>query len=268
MKAPSQPPAVSSSVYTRDYFETCCHGHEEFAATRGQTLPLRLQIPLDLARLQPGMTVLDVGCGRGEIVLHGAWRGANVWGMDYASEAVRLTRANLNTWGDAQLMQRVAVQQASAYELPLPAESVDRVFMLDVVEHLYPRELDQALDEVYRVLRPEGLLIVHTMPNLWYYWLGYPLYRLFERLRSRRLPTNPRDRWAYKDVHVNEQHPLKLRRVLRQHGFKTQVWLETTQTHQAETNQFVRRIKMLLTQVYPFRWIFCDDIFAVGQKPV
>ena len=103
--------------------------------------------------------------------------------------------------------------------------------MLDVVEHLHPHELARVLDEVHRVLRPGGQLIAHTMPNLWYYRWGYPLYRVVQRLRGQHLPTNPRERWSYSEVHVNEQTPLSLYRVLRQSNFATRFWLRSTQTY-------------------------------------
>lgn len=47
-------------------------------------------------------------------------------------------------------------RHGSAYELPLPSDSVDVVIISDVLEHLH--DLPRALAELTRVLRPGGLL--------------------------------------------------------------------------------------------------------------
>ena len=262
-----QPPSVPSSTYTREYFETNCEGHREFAATQGRELPLRLRVAFELAGIRPGQLVLDVGCGRGELTLHSGWQGAKVWGLDYATEGLSLAKRALSSVDDATIRPNIALQRADARRLPFGTETVDVVFMLDVVEHLYPEELSAALAEVRRVLRPEGKLIVHTMPNLWYYRFGYPAYRFFQVLRGHHLPADPRDRWALAhEVHVNEQTPPRLWQALEAHGFRSRVWLKSTQTYDYEANWVVRWGMRFLVNVYPFRWVFCNDIFAIGDK--
>ena len=139
--------------------------------------------------------------------------------------------------------------------------------MLDVVEHLTPEQLATALREAHRLLKPGGRLIVHTMPNTWYYRWGYPLYRRVQAARGVNLPRDPRARWGYAHLHVNEQNPLKLRAVLRQAGFRGRVWLRSTQDYPQEANPLVRAIMRLLTYLPGLRLIFCNDVFAMGIKP-
>jgi cyclopropane fatty-acyl-phospholipid synthase-like methyltransferase len=238
-----------------------------FRATGGTVLPPRLQLPLDLADIRAGMRVVDIGCGRGEIVLHCAQQGALCWGLDYAAAAVQLAHENLERVAPAAVQSHLAIQRSDAQRLPFGSGTIDRVFMLDVVEHLTPPELSAALDDVWRILRPGGRLVVHTMPNLWYYHYGYPLYRALQSLRGHRLPANPRERWALHHVHVNEQDPRRLGQTLSAHRFKTRVSLRNVHTYEYESNRFVRLGMTLLTRVIPFRWVFCDDIFAIGVKP-
>ena len=70
----------------------------------------------------------------------------------------------------------------------------DRVLMFDIVEHLHPWELHQALLQAHRVLSPQGRLIVHTAPNRWYDQFAYPVVRLARRLmgQGERYSRNPR----------------------------------------------------------------------------
>jgi len=265
-KSGSGDTSVPPSAYTREYYTKCCDGCKQFSDTLGQELPERLSFPFQLANIQPGMRVIDIGCGRGEVILHCARQGAVVWGVDYALEAVLVAREALEKVTTPDEFTRLAIIWGNACELPFPDSSVNLAFMLDIVEHLNSLELREAISEVRRVLYPGGHLIVHTMPNLWYYHYGYPLYRFIQRIRGQDLPLDPRDRWPFRHVHVNEQTPVSLRRVIRDGGFKGRVWVKRTQSYNYELNPLVRLGMRFLTSVYPFRWIFCDDIFAVGIK--
>ncbi len=258
--------SVPAEEYTREYYEACCEGYEEYTLSKGESLPFRLSIPLKLGNVHAGMNVVDIGCGRGEIVIHCARLGAKTWGLDYADEALILARKIMTNDNNQPYNDFMAVQKSKSTQLPFANESVDLVFMLDIVEHLYPDELKLTFDEVWRILHPKGFLIIHTMPNLDYYQYGYPIYRFFQGLRKIKLPTNPRERWAYSSVHVNEQTPRKLRAELIGSRFYPKVWLYSTQTYRYEHNPVVRFGMNLLTHFYPFRLIFCNDIFSIGQK--
>ena len=139
--------------------------------------------------------------------------------------------------------------------------------MFDLVEHLYPWELSLALREAWRVLSADGQLIVHTAPNRWYYRFGYPMYRLFERLRGRRLPADPRSRFPFHHLHVNEQDIIRIHRSLHQAGFNAKIWLQNLQPPpEASSSMLLGLLLRFLVGVYPFRWIFRNDIFAVAHK--
>ena len=70
---------------------------------------------------------------------------------------------------------------ADAKGLPFDSAHFDRVLMFDVVEHLYPWELDRALAEIRRVLTSDGRLVIHTAPNRWYDKYAYPIVRFGRR---------------------------------------------------------------------------------------
>jgi len=256
------PSSIPPEAYSEAYYRSDCHGHEEFHGSRGETLIQRLARPLKIAHLTAGMQVLDIGCGRGELVLHCARAGAQVWGLDYAQDALNFTKE----LAGAQSHEKMAFQRAYTGQLPFASSSFDIIFMLDIVEHLHPSELTAALDEVRRVLKVNGKVIIHTMPNLQYYNFGYPIYRFFQLLRGKKLPKDPRERGSYAHLHINEQTPRRLKQVLKTSQFQTRVWLENIQDFNHESNPFIRQGMRWLTTRLPFNWIFCNDIFAIGTK--
>ena len=168
---------VSSSLYTEEYFRTACEGFDEFNTSEGEHLSRRLKAAFELAEVVPGMKVLDVGCGRGEILRHCAQLGADAYGIDYAAVAVQMSQRVIEPLGGV-VPGKTGVGQADAKTLPFATGAFDRVLLFDVVEHLHPWELHQALLEVHRVLKPAGRLIIHTAPNVWYDRYAYPLVRL------------------------------------------------------------------------------------------
>jgi SAM-dependent methyltransferase len=254
-------PSVSASVYSEKYYLQECEGYEEFV---DGGISRRLQMGLKAISIQPGQQVLDIACGRGEATFWLAARGARGWGIDYAPAALALASSRAREIPSASGVRLMA---ANARTLPFSDGTCDHALMMDVVEHLYPWELHEALCEAYRVLRPGGQLVVHTAPNLWYYRIGYPIFRLTERLRGRRLPVDPKERFLYHhQVHVNEQSPRSLRRALLRAGFGAAVWVTSDRTEWGKMGRLSRWIGRVATSLPLVKWVTCGDIFAIGRK--
>jgi len=186
--------------------------------------------------------------------------------LDYSGEALRIAKGMIAT-ETCEVESKCLLLSANAEHLPFPSQSLDRVLMLDIVEHLHPWELSIALQQAHRVLKPTGKLIVHTAPNRWYYRFGYPLFRLFQYLRGIRLPQDPRDRFrCHHHVHVNEQSLVSLWRNLGHAGFQSRLWVDDTQARWREQGRLGRLAGWIVTHLYPFKWIFCGDIFAVAWR--
>ncbi len=261
-------PSLPPDLYTEEYFLHACEGYEEFTETQGDRLSRRLAAAFAVASVRPGMRVLDLGCGRGEIVRHCARLGADAYGVDYAPVALKLARQLIADETEAR--GRMGLGRSDAKAMPFPDNAFDRVLIFDVVEHLFPWELDLCLTEVRRVLKPGGAVIVHTAPNVWYDRYAYPVVRAVRVLMGQgaHYPKNPRllNVAANAEVHVNEQSQFSLARTLRHNRFqRVKAWLESPPQNRAENALFAAARKLLFGAP-PFRYFFEREVFAVGEK--
>ena len=279
-----------AGVYDNDYFLGHCQGFPEFQESGGRKLGPRFRKALRLARIEPGRRVLDVGCGRGELVLQAALLGAEAVGIDYAEEAVRIACENLAAW-PPEIQGRASVRLMDARALQLEDESFDIALMSDLVEHLHPNELAEALRETHRVLRPGGRLVVHTSPNRAVYDVAFPayvrhvnraaawlakLFRLNDFVINPNLPSGPVYPRSEQErrLHVNEQTGPQLTRALSRAGFrvrKTEYWEPPlpagpqTLFLELALLDSVRYLRPL-SYHWPLNRLFANNIWVVAER--
>lgn len=105
------------------------------------------------ANIQPGMTVLDLGCGTGTLTLmiKRAHPNADVTGLDGDPQVLDIAR-------DKSRGVNIQWDEGLASSLPYPDSVFDRVVTSLVIHHLVTDDKRLAFKEVYRVLKPHGEL--------------------------------------------------------------------------------------------------------------
>lgn len=144
-----------------------------------------------LRRLAPGSSVLDVGCGSGQLAAHLRSLGFQAAGLDPSPRACALARQHYG----------IEVACGDLRAAPWPASTFDAVTLFDVLEHLHDPVADLA--RARSLLKPGGVLVVKS-PN-------------FDALQARLL-----GRWWYfldAPRHLYHFTPRSLRAALRQAGF-------------------------------------------------
>lgn len=164
------------SYYTEGYFKTRDFFPRYFAET----------FRLHLKRL-PVKRILDVGCGTGRLVKFLKSSGYEAVGCDIADEAVKIS----------------GQFKGSATDLPFRNNSFEMVTAIHLIEHLTFGEMGKFLQEVRRVLKPNGYLYLDT-PNL------FSLEKIFRG----------KNWFGYSDpTHIQFYSPLSLKKILRQNNF-------------------------------------------------
>lgn len=158
-----------------------------------------------LAELAPGSRVLEVGCGGGATTraMVGMRPDLVIHACDLSRRAIQRAQA---LGGD------VPYVVASATDLPYSDGSFDAVVFYDVLEHI--PDAGRSLAEVFRVLRPGGLLAA-TVPTE-----GQP--GTFEWFRWKIGWRD--DMKAYAKGHVQRFTYRSLRTLLRRHGLRPIRW--------------------------------------------
>jgi ubiquinone/menaquinone biosynthesis C-methylase UbiE len=103
----------------------------------------------------PGTTFLDAGCGPCAHSVRLARRGFDVHATDFSPTALAMARDYVESRG---LAERITLARENLMELSFPASSFDYVLCWGVLMHI--PEVDRAVAELARVLKPGGSLII------------------------------------------------------------------------------------------------------------
>ena len=155
----SLPPTTASPIPGTDWVPETAFG-KWFLSTSTWFKYVLTQAIVDLKNLagergQQPRRLLDIGCGQGLAFapLAEHFRPEQIIGVDVDPHLLNKAEHKAS-----QLNRNVRVLQSSVTALNLPDESVDVVFCHQLLHHVAKQE--RALQELYRILTPGGLLLV------------------------------------------------------------------------------------------------------------
>lgn len=121
---------------------------------------------IDYQRLK-GKRVLEIGCGAGVHAMLLAQAGANLTAIDLTHNAIEMTRNRFEAFGLAG-----DIRQGDAEALDFEDDTFDLVWSWGVIHH--SADMQQAIDEIHRVLKPGGLaqVMVYHKNSVRYWVVG------------------------------------------------------------------------------------------------
>jgi cyclopropane fatty-acyl-phospholipid synthase-like methyltransferase len=124
-----------------------------------------------LDRLEPGSSVLDLGCGSGDPADVRVAEKHRVTGVDISQTQLDLARQNVPTGH---------FLRGDAASVEFPAGAFDAVISFYTLEHIPREEHRTLLMRIHDWLRPGGLLLISTeageYDDLMGEWLGVPMF--------------------------------------------------------------------------------------------
>ena len=134
-----------------------------------------LTVDFGRLRVEPGMTALDIGCGRGRHSLEFLRRGCRAVAMDLDLHDLRYSAYVLSSMArdaPAASLPPHVVLRGNALCLPFGDGGFERVVCSEVLEHV--DDPARAAAEIARVMRPGGLMAasVPTPFTEWAFWFA------------------------------------------------------------------------------------------------
>jgi ubiquinone/menaquinone biosynthesis C-methylase UbiE len=125
--------------------------------TLGRERTLR-EMTVRLAQVKPGDWVLEVGCGTGTLTLAAkrqAGPSGRVYGIDIIPGMIELSQRKA-----AQANEEVTFQLGGIDDIPFPENQFDVVMCSFMIFHMSEDTRRKGIAEIYRVLKPQGRLLV------------------------------------------------------------------------------------------------------------
>ncbi|CAB4910871.1 MAG: methyltransferase domain-containing protein [Actinobacteria bacterium] len=114
--------------------------------------------------LEPGMRLLDVGCGWGSMILYAAQHhGVHATGVTISAQQ----RDHIEkVVAERGLADRVTVRLQDYRDVPLPAEGpYDAISSIEMSEHVGQEQYPVYADTLHRLVRPGGRVLVQAMSH-------------------------------------------------------------------------------------------------------
>ncbi len=202
---------VPQEKYTKDYFSFLNMLYQDNFKNGNYELDGAYKRCFLLADIKEGDTVLDVGAGRGVILFESHKHKAKVYGTDYADASIEI----INDFMKKEGINNIHVKQATLPDLYFNEVKFDKIFFLDVIEHIYEPVVLQTLDNIYRVIKKGGYVVIHT-DNKFYQTITRKILNFIKKyIFFQEVVISEHEK-----LHVNFQSLSNLKRKLEDRGFE------------------------------------------------
>lgn len=260
----SQPEAVRKHFEDHSGAWRSVYDERNLHAQNIQTRRERVLEYVDRLGLPEGSAALDLGCGAGLVCADLLGRGYRVFGLDVAQNMIDLAQKHC---AEAGYTSGIVLQVGDAEALEFEDDTFDLIIAMGLVEYI---TWDRwALQEMHRVLKPGGHLIV-TAPNRVRIselvhplrWLRRGIRSLQKKIFRKTAPSTSSNKKKHSSSSKTfERHlyrPVKFDRMLARLGYE----ILASDSHGfgpfpmlRRSNQWTLRVNDLLQNIATRRWI-------------
>lgn len=168
---------MSQPIQTDAYWDEAADG---YVATAEPFTGLFCRDAVDLAGIEPGMSLLDVATGPGALALAAEDAGAKVTAIDFSTGMIERLKARAAD-------RNIEALRMDGQALDLPDRSFDRVCSVFGIPLF--SDWRAGLAEMARVVKPDGLVVMGVADNPY----GFGPNQLFAKARQNLWPDKPLD---------------------------------------------------------------------------
>lgn len=112
-------------------------------------------IDFEIFEIEPGETVVDLGCGTGRHCKSHEIKKASIFPIDKNKKSIRNLKKSLS---EQETQNDYTPLYGDAHHLPFANKSIDKVICSEVLEHI--PQPNKILREINRILKPDGELAI------------------------------------------------------------------------------------------------------------
>jgi ubiquinone/menaquinone biosynthesis C-methylase UbiE len=159
LKKKSNNSLVDEDIIIKNQMEKMVNSYDLYMKriTLGREDALR-KMTVNLAQVRQGDCVLEVGCATGTLSLAAkqqAGQKGRVFGIDIIPGMIEVSQKKA-----AQAKLDVIFQLGSIDNIPFPNDNFDVVMCSFMIFHMSEKVRNKGIEEIFRVLRPQGRLLV------------------------------------------------------------------------------------------------------------
>ncbi len=252
---------VDSTKYNSQYYEKA-YGKSELIPDKGyfaNTHVTKYQEIGSLVELLPTDTVVDYGCGIGDLTIYlAATYKCNVIAMDYSKEAIDICKNKLDKL--PELKTKVQFLQSNSNSLP-KLQDIKAVYFCDVVEHIADDELRMVLDQMKKWNTQNPINIIVNTDNNNYLKYIRPVFNSLLTISKGKEWTRMSNEMYERDkiLHINLTTPNRLQNNMENWGFNEII--------RKYPDPDLRRIKMQLANIMPLPYLYELCAYILKNAP-
>ncbi len=234
--------------------------------------------------------MLDAGCGKGPITYLAMNHFKKIYSFDYSSDELIKAKNNISSLTKKTYkkegnyveqnyeLKNISFNTFDIQNIPLENNTIDFAICTEVIEHIPNEKL--GMDELYRILKQDGKLLI-SMPNkLSYYWFSIKISTKFSKknfirkILRKKLLNDDEMKIDWEMARHWKYSPSKIRKLAKQSNFKivekrgvsiipmSNNTLAKLQKHPT-VFRFIDKLDNLLSMKLPF---FCTSYFLMLEK--
>jgi len=210
--------SVSSKVYNHEYFTEMFHSPDFDQKLSPKSFSKKYQEIASLLNINSSEHIVDFACGNGDLSFYlSLLFNPKITAIDYSSSAIDIAKDKLSKFKKHHQSSKISFLVSSNKHLP-KLKNVKAIYLADVVEHLYPNEIEYLL-KIFSSWSKNPYLLIHTDNSL-YQFLIRPFLTLLQLIIN---PSSFNDikKYLLMDIkmHVNLTNPRKLQKTLLRQNY-------------------------------------------------